>query len=430
MFKLLHFLYILLGYLFLPFLWLFLWFRLLRKKEVGKRLPERYGKPSFKRPKGPLLWVHGASVGESLSALPLLEKIQQNYPTLHILMTSGTVSSSKILKKRLPPGIMHQFIPLDISLYVKRFLNHWKPDLVFWLESEFWPNHLLTLKKRKIPIILINARLSKKTYKTWSSYKSIIEPIINCFSLSLASTRKVAEKLKALGNKNIKTPGNLKYTAGPLPVDTESLLHMKRLLKNRPTWVAASTHPGEEKIFIQAHKFLKKHIPDLLTILIPRHPERSKTISAEIENNNLTVTLRSLDHDPSSKTDIYLCDTLGELGLFFRLTSIVVIGGSFVPIGGHNPLEPAFFHNAIIWGPHMFNFLEIENNFLKNNAALRTLNPKKLNAALLDLLTNAEKKSNLSLRSKQILKEQQTVLEKTIKYLSPFIEKTLKNSKD
>lgn len=429
MFYFFHRIYILLGYLFLPLLWLFLQTRLIRKKEILARISERYGKPTLKRPKGPLLWLHGASVGESLSALPLLERLQKLYPDLNILVTSGTVSSSKILKKRLPPGIMHQFLPMDILIYVKRFLNHWKPNLVFWLESELWPNHLLNLKKQNIPVILVNARLSDTAYNKWSSYKFIISPLLNCFSLCLSSSQSVAKKLKMLGKQEVKTPGNLKYTAGPLPVDTESLAHMKRVLKGRPIWVASSTHPGEEKIFIETHKFLKKYIPNLLTIVIPRHPERRKEISEEIKNNNLNFALRSLDHDPCNQTDIYIADTLGELGLFFRLTNIVVLGGSFVPVGGHNPLEPAFFHNTIIWGPHMFNFLEIEKTFLKNKAAYKIPNTKKLNATLLELLSNAEKRTTMGKKSKQVLKEKIGVLSKTLKYLCPFIEKTLYSHK-
>ncbi len=429
MFKSLHFLYIALGYLFLPFLWLFLRWRLICGKENKQRLPERYGKPTLKRPKGTLLWIHGASVGESLSALPLLEGIQQNYPNITILMTSGTVTSSRILKKRLPPGAIHQFIALDAQFYVNRFLNHWKPDLVFWLESELWPNHLLALKNRHIPVILVNARLSPSAYKSWSFFKLISKNILSCFCLCLASTQNVAKKLKKLGAQNIKTPGNLKYAAGPLPIDEEAFIHLQRILKNRPLWVAASTHPGEEKIFIETHKFLKRSIPNILTILIPRHPERGEAILEEARKSNLTITRRSLDHDPTNETDIYLSDTLGELGLFFCLSSIVVMGGSFVSIGGHNPLEPAYFKTALVWGPHMFNFPEIEKNFLKNKSALKVSKSKKLNSILLDLLTHPNKAEKLGILAKKELREQENILQKTLKYIDPYIKKSLKDRK-
>lgn len=414
--------YIALGYVLLPIIWLYMRWRVAIGKENPNRLCEKYGRATIPRPTGSLLWIHGASVGESLSALPLVDEIRKNFPDVTILMTSGTVTSSKILKKRLPPGVLHQFVPLDIDLYVARFLDYWKPDVVCWLESEFWPNLLAKLKKNHIPVVLVNARISPGAYKSWLKFRSFSTWILSCFKMCLASTEDVAEKLQELGAQNIKMPGNLKYAAGPLPIDNEALDHLRQALVNRVYWAAVSTHPGEEKIIAQVHKKLQEKIPDFLTIVVPRHPERGDILTEDFTQQGLKVSRRALDQDPSVSTDIYLADTLGELGLFFKSTAVVFMGGSFVPIGGHNPLEPAYFGATLIWGPHMFNFSEIERSFLEEKAAYKVHSAAELERLLLDLLLERKEDSQTGKRAKKVLQKHKGVLKKTLDYVSPYIQ--------
>lgn len=338
-------------------------------KEDPERLHERFGYPSFDRPAGKLVWLHAASVGEAMSTLLLLEKLVARFPHTHFLITSGTVTSARLLATRLPPNTLHQFVPVDVPSAVERFLEHWRPDMALWLESELWPNLLAELRRRHVPAALLNARLSKKSLRNWRLAGGWLREMLGTFNLCLCQTAEAPPLFTALGAKNAGFAGNLKFAALPLPDDAFGRERLIAALASRPTWLFASSHPGEDAVVLEAHRLLKAKLPDLLTILAPRHPARGDTIKQLAEKSGLQAAQRSLSEKLTVTTELYIADTLGELGLFYRLCPVTVVGGSFVPVGGHNPIEPALLNCAIAFGPLMANFAEVAPAMLTANAA-------------------------------------------------------------
>lgn len=336
-------------------------YRLKKGKEDPNRLNERFGKPSLPRPEGEIAWFHGASVGEAVSLLPLLHRIRKQFPHITPLVTTGTVAAATVMAKSLPKGCIHQYIPLDVPAWVNRFLDYWRPYIVVFVESEFWPNLILSCQARNIPLYLINAHLSKKSYQSWRRFSSIIRRLLSCFELFLAQSKIIEKRLECLGAPPSKTQvcGNLKFAASPLPYDASELDRIRSQIQGRLLWVAASTHPGEEALIADTHHLVKRALPTLLTILIPRHPHRGLDIAKNLEVQGLNVAKRSCQDKIESSTDIYLGDTIGELGLFYRLSDVAFIGGTLVPIGGHNPIEPALLGCALIWGPYTHQQTEI-----------------------------------------------------------------------
>lgn len=351
------------GLLLGPLVRLWLKRRARRGKEDSARLGERLGIASVNRPEGMLIWCHAASVGEAQALLPLLQALRARKPKLTLLLTTGTVTSARLVQQRkeaMPEGagILHQFVPVDLPGPVDRFLEHWRPDLAIWTESEFWPGLLDGLRHRRIPALLINARLSERSCRRWEALPGTARWLLDCFTAIYAQTHDDAKRLRRLGAANVQEVGNLKLAAPPLPVDEASVTDWLRRLNDRPRWLVASTHPGEEPIVVLAHRFLEPHFPGLLTVIVPRHPERGPALAAELAAPDLRIALRSRGELPEAKTDLYIADTLGELGLWCRLSPLVAMGGSLIPHGGHNPLEPARLGCAVIFGPHMFNFTE------------------------------------------------------------------------
>ncbi len=328
-------------------------------KEDPARMSERYGRPSAARPDGRLVWIHAASVGESLSMLSLIHRLATDWPELNLLMTSGTVTSARILATRLPESVIHQFVPLDHGGWVRRFLDHWRPDLVLWVESEFWPNLLCEIGDRGIPSVLVNARISPKSYHGWRNWPGLIGRLLANFNLCLAQTEEDARKLGDLGAGRVVCHGNLKFSSAPLPVDVTELEALRRCIGDRPVWLAASTHPGEEKVIAEAHRRIRETRPEALAIIVPRHPARGPAIAAELRRQGSAVRLRSAGESPDGDAEFYVADSMGELGLFFRLARVAFIGGSLVPHGGQNPLEAALLGCPIVHGPHMTNFAAI-----------------------------------------------------------------------
>lgn len=326
--------------------------RLARGKENGGRIGERLGQTDVPRPIGRLVWVHGASVGESLSALPLIEKLLAE-ENVSVLMTSGTVASATILENRLPAGALHQFIPLDTPRAVSRFFNHWKPDLGLFVESDLWPNLLMEAASRGISLALINARISGRSARHWHWAKKSAGALLSTFRVVLAQDEEIATRFRALGAGDVRVVGSLKADAPPLGADETSLLELKQAIGVRPILLAAQTHPGEDETILPAHDLLRVGFPDLLTILVPRHVERASDI--EMLCGSRASKRRSTGDRVTDQTAIYIADTLGELGLFYRLTPFCFIGGTLVPLGGHNPLEPAALHCAILAGPNTAN---------------------------------------------------------------------------
>ena len=334
-----------------PFAPLLLRQRAARGKEDWARLNERLGLPGLPRPEGSLVWVHGASVGESLSALPLIETLLEQAPAnFHVLVTSGTVTSAAIMGQRLPAGALHQFVPLDTPRAVARFLDHWKPDAGLFVESDLWPNLILAAAARGVKLALVNARISARSAARWGWAKKSGAKLLSAFDMVLAQDEEGAARFRALGARKVEVVGSLKADAPPLAVDTEALAAMKQAIGRRPVLLAAQTHPGEDETVLPAHDLLRAQFPDLLTILVPRHTERGGDL--EMLCGSRASKRRSTGGNISSQTAVYIADTMGEMGLFYRLAPFCFIGGTLVPLGGHNVLEPAALHCAVLAGPH------------------------------------------------------------------------------
>ncbi|MCH7555003.1 MAG: 3-deoxy-D-manno-octulosonic acid transferase, partial [Proteobacteria bacterium] len=298
-----------------PLIAVYLGYRRRAGKEDPERFPERLGVAGAERPEGMLVWVHGASVGEALAALPLIERILKSRPALHVLLTTGTVTSARLMAERLPARARHQFSPIDRPDAVAGFLDHWRPDLAVWSESEFWPNLLTETQARGVPMILVNGRMSDRSYRRWKLMRGVIRRLLGGFALCLAQSEADAKRLRDLGAKEVRAVGNLKSAASPLPVDQAALDDLRNAIMARPRWLAASTHAGEETIVAASHRALAADHPGLLTIIAPRHPERGPTIAAGLREIGLTVAMRSAGDPIDRYVDIYIADTLGELGL-------------------------------------------------------------------------------------------------------------------
>jgi len=352
-------LYRFLTLLLAPLIRLWLHYRLRKGKEDGERLHERFGLSRINRPAGQLIWVHAASVGESNSVLPLIELLAARAPDIHLLITTGTVTSARHVEKRLPERTMHQFVPVDTPNAVRLFLNHWQPNAAIWVESEFWPNLMQETCIRRIPMTLINARMSDRSYLRWQRYRATFLQLMSCFSHAYAGSMEDLEKFHQLGLDSMRYVGNLKYDAPPLAADPKELERLRQAVAHRTVWLAASTHAGEEALIADIHQTLRKTYSNLLTIIVPRHAHRGAAVAQELHGLRLHICCRSKQELPDANTDIYLADTMGELGIFYRLCQVVVIGGSLLPIGGHNPIEPAQLGCAILCGPHMDNFVGI-----------------------------------------------------------------------
>ncbi|MFM9889082.1 MAG: 3-deoxy-D-manno-octulosonic acid transferase [Rickettsiales bacterium] len=351
-----------------PLLRLWLQRRTVRGKEESSRLPERFGRASTPRPAGKLIWLHAASVGETQSVLTLVRALLAAHPALHLLITTGTVTSAQLVAQQNLPRTLHQYVPLDTYPAVRRFLAHWQPDLALWVESEFWPQLLWQTHARRIPLLLINARISARSYAGWQRWPSIIHALLQCFSTIYAGSSDDAARASALGGKNVHDIGNLKFDAEPLGVDTALLAQLEAAAGDRPRWVAASTHANEEQQIAEIHQQLLKELPTLLTIIVPRHANRGDAIALDLRSRGCSVAQRSKNEPITQHTQIYLADTMGELGSFYRFANIAFLGGSLVAHGGHNPLEPARLGCAIITGPHTHNFTAIMQKMLQAQA--------------------------------------------------------------
>lgn len=363
--------------------------RLKRGKEDAKRLCEREGVSQVPRPDGCLIWIHAASVGESLSILPLVKQLLTARDDLHVLITTGTVTSAALMAERLPERAIHQFVPLDHPAYCRRFLDHWRPDVGVWVESEFWPNLIMETDERGIPLALINARITSKSYDGWRRFPKTIHDLISRFAVVHAQTAESAERLRSLGAQHVETPGNLKHDAEPLPANEAEVNALLKAIDERPVWLASNTHDGEEILAADVHAALTAKHDYLLTIIVPRHPARGDEIAEELKARRFKISQRSKGETIAPDTDIYLADTLGEMGVFYRLSDIVFIGGTFPALGGHNPFEPAHLHSALIAGPSDFNFAEAFAEFAAGNALIRVKDTAELARTVGSLLDNS-----------------------------------------
>ncbi len=363
-----------------------------RRKQNGKedvaRFNERVGRPKMARPDGKLFWLHGASVGESVSMLPLINKILETYQDAHVMVTTGTVTSADVMQKRLPERAFHQFIPIDNPIFTTRFVKHWQPDVALWFESEFWPAVLTSIKRKNIPLILINGRISNKTFKRWQQFDFVCKELLDCFKLCLGQSEEDAYRLRVLGAKETICLGNLKYAGLPLPIDEKSKKELLKQIGNRPIWLASSTHDDEEIRIAKVHKRLKEKFPDLLTIIAPRHPNRGEEIAAEINKIGLSTAIRSKQEKITPQTDVYVANTIGEMGLWYDIANIVFIGGSLIPHGGQNFIEPSRVRDAVIVGPHMHNFTDAMSRAKKADAVIQVTDTVELEEIVTQLLEN------------------------------------------
>ena len=360
--------------------------RMAAGKEDPSRFAERQGKSVQRRPKGRLIWLHAASVGESLSMLPLIDTLLEADSQLHVLMTTGTVSSAALMADRLPERAFHQYVPVDRAAYVRQFLSHWRPDLALWAESEFWPNLVMETQRRNVPMILVNGRISPKSFNGWQRFPGVIGQLLRGFTLCLGQTDDDADRLRQLGALNHKCLGNLKFAVPPLPADIEELIRLEQQMSGRPRWLAASTHPGEEEMAGQVHAKIAARHPGLLTIIVPRHAGRGSDIAARLRSEGFVTAQRARQEAITPDTQVYIADTMGELGLFFRLSDIAFMGKSLVPLGGQNPLEALQLDCAVVHGPHMANFQKITEEMAEIGSALAVTGTDALAAAVETLL--------------------------------------------
>lgn len=365
-----------------------------KRKQIGKedvaRFNERIGRPKLPRPEGKLFWLHGASVGESVSMLPLINKILETYPDSHVMVTTGTVTSADVMQKRLPERAFHQFIPIDNPIFTTRFVKYWHPDVALWFESEFWPAVLTSIKRKNIPLILINGRISNKTFKRWQQFDFICKEILSCFTMCLGQSEEDAYRLRVLGAKETTCLGNLKYAGLPLPIDEKNKKEILKQIGNRKLWLVSSTHDDEEIRLAKVHKRLKEKYTDLLTIIVPRHPNRGQEIADEIKKLELSSALRSKGEKITPSTDIYIADTIGEVGLWYDIAKIVFIGGSLIPHGGQNFIEPSRVRDAVIVGPHMHNFTDAMSRAKKADAVMQISDTLELQELLEQLFDNEQ----------------------------------------
>jgi len=396
-----------------------LYWRQRKGREDRTRLGERQGYPSRARPKGHLVWIHGASIGETLSLLSVVERLTQR--GVAVLVTSGTKTSASLIARRLPPGAVHQFVPVDVPRYVRRFLDHWQPDLALVAESEIWPNTVMALDQRHIPLVLVNGRMSDRSFRRWQKLPRIIGSLLERFALCLAQTSEDAERLARLGAPRVLVSGNLKFDSAPPPADPRVVAHLSGLLAGRPVWLAASTHPGEETAIVAVHRALTQHHPHLLTIIAPRHPHRGEEVAAIAERAGLRAGRRSQGMHPDRATDVYVADTVGEMGLFYRLANIVLMGGTLVPIGGHNPIEPAKLGAAILHGPHVHSATEIYAAIDQARGALMVKDSATLARAVSQLLANPALTRDMARAAADAVQALGGAVDRTMQSIEPFI---------
>ncbi len=385
-----------------------------RGKEDGQRRGERLGKPALPRPEGPLVWIHAASVGELNAVLPLAEALREARPGLRFLVTTGTVTSAQVAQKRMRPGDIHQYAPLDAPGFVTRFLDHWRPQAVLLTESEIWPNAILTCAERNIPLALVNGRMSARSFERWKKRGSISRPLFSRFDLVLAQNEEMAQRFLDLGARSVKPVGNLKIDAPPPPVDQEALARLRDALAGRPFYVAASTHEGEERILATAHRAIAVRHPRLCTVIAPRHPERGTAIAEMLKAAGLTVALRSLGELPGEATDVYIADTIGELGTLYALSPIAFVGGSLVEHGGQNPIEAARRGSVVISGPHWHNFADAYDVLLRSGGVLQVRNAEELADAAGRLLGDGDELAQLKAAAQGALATLSGALERSV----------------
>ena len=413
--KFLLLIYKILSIILFPIIALIILFRIFQNKEIASRIKERFGLSSKKRPRGKLIWINASSIGEYLATISLIKKIRKIKPKTKILLTTNTKTSAILANKITNKNIFHQFTPHDNPLVIKKFLNYWQPSLVFWMESEFWPIILNETRKYGVKIILLNGRMSNKSFKNWNYFKFFFKEIISNFSLVFTMSKIDEKNFKKLGARNIKFIGNLKFSNQELSYDKKIEKKITKIIRNRPVWLAASTHPGEEIFVSGIHLKLKQraNIKNLLTIIVPRNIKRSLKIKNKIKLNIPSTQLFQSKSIPRN-TEIIIDDSVGQLEIWYKKIKTVFLGKSLPPRGGQNPIEPARNGCAIISGK-MSNFQEIENEMLNSNCILKTDNDEKFYSIAKDCIKGSSHITNVRKNAKKYVKSKSYILDKTIK---------------
>ncbi len=397
--------------------------RLARGKEDHSRMGEKLGRINLPRPPGKLVWMHATSVGEATSCLGLIDRLLGARADLNIVVTTTTVTAAEIMAARLPKRAFHQYAPLDLPGPVHRFLDYWRPDMAVFVESEIWPNSIVELHKRQIPMALVNGRLSARSFKRWRKLPGLIRALLARFDHISAQSFKDEQRIAALGVHHTTCYGNMKVDIAPLPVPQKLVRELQAQIGKRTFWLAASTHRGEEEIILECHKILLGRFPDLLTIIVPRHRERAGEISALIAAQKLSVTLRSSGNSIGQDTQIYLADTLGELPLFYHLSPVSFIGGSMAKIGGHNPIEAIDGTSVILHGPHLYNFKEIYQLLDRHKAAIKIADSAGLARQVEQLLTSKKQAATIVASAKAQAATLKGASEKTAQALLELLGK-------
>ena len=392
--------------------------RLIKKKEDKFRFKEKFCFFSKKRFSGKILWFHGSSVGEILSVIPLIERLEKNKNIKKILITSNTLSSSKVLSKFKLKKTIHQFFPIDSNFLTKKFLNYWNPSMAIFIESEIWPNMLMNTKKKSIPLILLNARITKKSYDKWKKIPKMSKILFKNFDICFSQNYETKKYLRSLGAKKIKFIGNLKFSESKTEKNYNFNSNLKKIFKSKKIWCAASTHNTEERICATVHEKLKNKYKNLLTIIIPRHTQRADEITNEIKDMGLKVQAHSSSNKTNNNTEIYLVDTFGETKSFFKICKTVFLGGSIINHGGQNPLEPVRFGCRILHGPNIQNFAEVYNLLEKNNLSHKFYNSNQL-AKLVD--KSFGKNMNTSNKIRKIKKTGSNILNNTLIEINHYL---------
>jgi 3-deoxy-D-manno-octulosonic-acid transferase len=392
-----------------------------RGKEEPERRAERLGRPSAPRPAGQLAWFHCASVGETNAILPLMDALAKERPSLSFLLTTGTVTSAKLAAQRLGARAVHQYAPLDAPEYVRSFLDHWKPDLAVFAESEIWPNLILGSSTRGIPLALVNARMTKRSFRRWRRNPGVARPLFSRFSLVLAQNETLARRFRALGVATAIPVGNLKIDAPPPLVDMTELERLRPTFDGRHLIVAASTHEGEDQIIADAHARLRESLPDLCTIIAPRHPERGSAIVRMLKERGLNVVQRSIGDLPDHRSDVYVADTIGELGMLYKLAPVAFIGGSLVDRGGQNPIEAVRQGAVVLTGPHWQNFGDAYGTLISHGGALEVHSAEEIATAARQLLCDEAELGRMRKRASAALATMSGALPRTLEALLRFL---------
>jgi 3-deoxy-D-manno-octulosonic-acid transferase len=405
-----------------PFMPLLLRLRLWRGKEDAARMSEKLGHAGSSRPQGRLLWIHAASIGESLSALPLIDRLSAE-PGTTILVTTGTTTSAGIMARRLPDNAFHQYAPLDGPRAVTRFLDRWQPDAALWVESELWPNLLLETRRRAIPTALINGRMSPRSFARWRRAPSLAQAMIAGFDVVLAQSEADGARLTALGARNVITAGDMKAAAPALEADAESLARVEAAIGGRPVWIAASTHTGDEAMVADVHRQIAPSHPGLLTVIVPRHADRGDAVMMELTELGFRVARRGRNELPEAGTELFLGDSMGEMGLYLRLGNPVFMGKSMLHVGGHNPREPALLGRAVLFGPHMENVGQAADALLQAGGAIEVADPAGLAATVSRLLRQSDALAQIGARGQQrALADAAGIVDAALDALAPVLK--------